>query len=67
MMENTMHIHTYAYFYFFFINFFFLHIYKYTYPEHGQMNPKGDVDNGWTPTQVLRQPKTVSNEMTFSN
>ena len=67
MIENTMHIHTCAnnnnndFF------FFFLHIYKYAYPEHEQMNPKGDVDNGWTPTQVLRQPKTLSNKMAFSN
>ena len=50
MMENTMHIHTCAYFNFFspfkFFFSFFLHIYKCTYPEHKQMNPKDDINNG---------------------
>ena len=70
--EHYAHTHMCLLFFFFFsfhfhFHFFFLHIYEHTYPEHEQMNPKDDVDNGWTPSQVLRQAKTLSNEMTFSN
>ena len=56
MMENTMHIHTCAYFsfsffiffifHFFIFIFYFLYIHKCTYPEHKQMNPKDDINNG---------------------
>ena len=46
MMENTMHIHTCAYFSFLFIHHFFLHIYKCAPPEHKQMSPKYDINNG---------------------
>ena len=41
-------------FFLFFLFFLFLHIYKYTYPEHEQMNPKDDINNKWTHSQVLR-------------
>ena len=51
MIENTMHIHTCAYYYYY---YYFLHIYKYAYPEHEQMNPKDDINNKWTHSQVLR-------------
>ena len=44
--EYYTHVLIFLFIFIFIIIFFFLHIYKCTYPEHKQLNPKDDIDNG---------------------
>ena len=47
-------IHMCLFFFFFsFFSSFFLHMYKCAYPEHKQMNPKYDINNGLAHSQKL--------------